>query len=470
MHRRIDGTEAGLEEIRAALREASLTAFRDMLPDEKILEACRSCGHEYRERLYGPVVTVFHFLLQAVQREESFAGTWQEMWTPLAAEYPELASHRFDSGALAHARARLPREVLEFLAEDACDGSAALATGGSAAEQQAFSVWRGFRLCALDGTMVSMPREDELVRHFGLHRTRHGEVRYPLARFVSLLNLGQCTIIDSRFGPHGKAETVMARPLIDRLGRGELVLLDRGLTGSPTMARILARGAEFLGRKNARLRVDKVKKVDRLARDDFIVEIPVSKPARKEDPSLPKTVRVRLFKARWKSPSGERLSEWFVTSLADRRRFKKHALAKLYHERWQIETSYEEFKVMFHSDVLRSKTVENVYKEFTSHVLAYQLTRKLMAAAAAKHGKKPARLSFLNAARWVMNYSHRMAAAPMWKLRAMYEALLDSIASSEIEVRPGRIEPRALTREWKHYPHLRMTRSEWRRRRLAGAN
>jgi len=457
MYTRIDGTEASLEEIRAALREAPLTALREMLPDGKILEACRFCGHQYRERLYGPEVTVFHFLLQAVQRDESFAGTWQEMWTPLAAEYPELASHGFDSGALAHARARLPREVLEFLAEDAC---------GDAASPPA--TWRGFRLRALDGTMVSMPREDELVRHFGLHRTKHGEVRYPLARFVSLLNLGPCTIIDWRFAPHGKAETVLARPLIENLGPGELVLLDRGLTGSPTMARILARGAEFLGRKNARLRTDKVKMVDRLGRDDFIIELSVSKPARKEDPSLPETVRVRLFKARWKSPSGERLVEWFVTSLADRRRFKKHALAKLYHERWQLETSYEEFKVMFHSDVLRSKTVENVYKEFTAHVLAYQLTRKLMAAAAAKHGKRPARLSFLNAARWVMNYSHRMAAAPMWKLRAMYEALLDSIASSEITVRPGRLEPRAVARERKHYPRLRTPRAEWREKRLSG--
>ena len=62
-------------------RLGQLTALREMLPDEKVLEACRSCGYEYRERLYGPVVTVFHFLLQAVQREESFAGTWQEMWS-----------------------------------------------------------------------------------------------------------------------------------------------------------------------------------------------------------------------------------------------------------------------------------------------------------------------------------------------------------------------------------------------------
>jgi hypothetical protein len=71
--------EASLEEIRKALREAPLAALREMLPDRKILEACESCGHEWRERLYGPIPTVLHFLVQAVQRDESFAATWQEL-------------------------------------------------------------------------------------------------------------------------------------------------------------------------------------------------------------------------------------------------------------------------------------------------------------------------------------------------------------------------------------------------------
>ena len=59
-----------------------------------------------------------------------------------------------------------------------------------------------------------------------------------------------------------------------------------------------------------------------------------------------------------------------------------------------------------------------------------------------------------------------MAAAPTWALPIYYERLLDAIAACEIDVRPGRREPRALTREWKHYPHLRMTRSAWRNQRL----
>jgi hypothetical protein len=59
-----------------------------------------------------------------------------------------------------------------------------------------------------------------------------------------------------------------------------------------------------------------------------------------------------------------------------------------------------------------------------------------------------------------------MAAAPAWALPIYYDRLLDAIAAGTIDVRPGRLEPRALTREWKHYPHLRLSRSEWRQQRL----
>jgi hypothetical protein len=128
-----------------------------------------------------------------------------------------------------------------------------------------------------------------------------------------------------------------------------------------------------------------------------------------------------------------------------------------------------EFKQLFHADVLRSKTVDNVYKEFAAHVLAYQLTRQLMVQAALRHGQEPTQLSFLNAARWVVHFSHRMAAAPARALPTLYQRLLDAIASCPIDVRPGRLEPRMISRETKHYPRRRVRRSVWRAQRLKEA-
>lgn len=445
-----------IEKIRTALRESPLMCLREILKDRQIYDACRACGHNFRERQYGPVATVFHFLMQAIQREDSFAATCQDIWTPLIADIPEVDPENFDCSALTHARKRLPKEVMHMLASQACNET----------NRSGISDWKGFRLLALDGSTVSMPREAELFEHFGAHRARTTTVRYPLGTTAFLLTVDDCLLLDWNFGPFDPGEDKTSRPLLGKLNPGDLLLADRGFAGSPTLARVRDKGADFLMRKNGRLKVENLPVIEKLGRNDFITEIPMSKPARKLDPSLPEKVRVRIFKAYWKTPAGEKIADWFVTSLIDSGRFKRNTLARLYHRRWRVETSYMEFKQTFHSDVLRSKTVDNIYKEFASHILAYQMVRLLICEAAKKHKKKASEISLLNATRWVLSFSRKMSYAPAWMLPLLYDRLLDSIACSEVDVRPGRLEPRALTREWKHYPHLRTSRAEWRKQRL----
>ena len=109
MHTCIGTGAENSEEIRRLLREAPLPAIRQLLTDKDILEACAACQHEYRDRRYGPVVTVFHFLAQAINREDSFASTWQELFTPVAAGLPQVSLSQADQSGLTHARGRLPQ-------------------------------------------------------------------------------------------------------------------------------------------------------------------------------------------------------------------------------------------------------------------------------------------------------------------------------------------------------------------------
>jgi hypothetical protein len=458
--RNIVRPRTSLEPIRVALREAPLAAIRQELTDRQILDACAQCAYTWRDRLYGPVTTVLHFVAQALQREASFAATWQELWAPVAAAFPELDPDQLDPSALTHARGRLPGGVLQTLAAEACARSAKLAA----------PTWRGLHLKALDCSTVSMPRQKELFAHFGAHRARTTTVRYPLATCAFLLEVGSALVLDYRFGPFDPGEMRTAGPLLDQLGPNDLLLADRHFAGTPALHAIGSTGAHFLMRKNARLIVERLPVIQQLGHHDFVTEIPISKTVRKAHPELPPAIRARVFKATWKAPDGRKVTEWFVTSLEDARRFKPRTLAKLYHQRWRSETSYLEFKQTFHADVLRSKTVDNIEKEFAAHVLAYQLVRLLMAQAGRNHRKKPTTISALNAARWLLSFSRLMATAPTALLPKLYQRLLDLIAASEIDIRPGRLEPRALTREWKHYPHLRISRTQWRAQQLQGVS
>jgi len=393
-----------LKGIFEVLQEAPLTALRQKVSDGMILEACAEAGYAFRRRKYGPVCTVFHFLLQAIQREESFAGTWAEIAGNAAAQMG-VDGLRFNSSAISQARSRLPKAAFDSLVETYCE-----------VDKSFFSRWRGMRLVALDSTTVSMPAVGELFEYFGRHRSRGRHVRYPLGTFCALLAVGTSLILDYRFGPYDPGEVKTARPLLDAVGEGDLLLADRRFAGSPTLGRTLERKADFLMRKNARLLIRNLPVIERLGKNDFITDIPMDTAARKKDPSLPAKVRVRLCKGAWRSPEGKRVEEWLVTSLMDKKRYKKGSLARCYHHRWQIETTFREFKVLFHADVLRSKRVDNAQKEFCAHVLAYQLLRLLIVEAAKKHHKKPrsprteSDYAGKNALSTIQNISTRMAA------------------------------------------------------------
>jgi len=74
----------------------------------------------------------------------------------------------------------------------------------------------------------------------------------------------------------------------------------------------------------------------------------------------------------------------------------------------------------------------------------------------------PIRISFVYAVRTIVMFTPALATEPIWKLPKIYKAMLAEIAAHLVPERPGRNEPRAVTRERKHYPKLKTTREVWR--------
>ena len=78
-------------------------------------------------------------------------------------------------------------------------------------------------------------------------------------------------------------------------------------------------------------------------------------------------------------------------------------MAALYHERWEIETAFDELKTHLRGAkiVLRSKTPDLVRQEFYGLLMAHFAIRGLMHEAALKADEDPDRLSFLHAVRLI---------------------------------------------------------------------
>ena len=98
---------------------------------------------------------------------------------------------------------------------------------------------------------------------------------------------------------------------------------------------------------------------------------------------------------------------------------------------------------------------------------AINVVRTVMLEAAVENGVDPIRISFTHAVRAIISFAPALASEPLWKLLEIYEAMLTEIASHLVSERPGRNEPRAITRERKHYPKLKVKRYRWRKRNAA---
>jgi hypothetical protein len=436
-----------LEAVRESLRESHLNALRNTLRDSDILEACREVGHKFRKRLLAPIVAVFHMIASGLWPDASFQAAWHV-----------FGGEAVSSGSLSKARNRLPAALFTKLA----DQVARLAAGVS----QPWAVWRGHRVVDFDGTCLSMEDNPELMAEFGTCNTKHGPGRFPLARMVVAMLWGTMTVLGYAVDGYVVSEQALAAELLPLLARGDLAVGDRHFAGANYYAKYLERGVEFLTRVHQRLKIARLKQLVTYSPDDFVVEMRVGKKHRREDPSLPKSVTVRLIRVEGRV-RGKFKSIWLVTSLLDAQRYPAAEIGRLYAGRWRIETVFKELKVTSGADVLRSKKPDGIRNEIAARMMAMNLVRIMMIEAAAAHGKEPTRLSFSAALRLVISTSLRMSTAPLWELGALYEIMLDRIAAETIPERPGRNEPRMKRRETRHYEVLRTTRAEWRQTHAA---
>ena len=447
-----DGTVC-LQAIRKKLEETTLSSVREVLPDRAVHEACAAAGHAYRRRLLTPVVTVLHVVMAAIWPEESFAASWQVIWDAMVSRLSGAAGQSPPRSSVTRARSRLPvgvwRRLFGWLSHRAQTLSAPL------------DRWRGHRVVLVDGTCVSMPETPGLLAAFGRSRGYHGEGRYPLARLVTLALANTMTVVGYALGAYRQDETTLSFALLERLEKGDLLVGDRRFAGAALYHRYRSRGLSFLTPVHQALKVSRLKRLARCPGGGFLTTLRITDAYRRKDPTLPAGVMVRLIPVAIRS-RGKRETTWLVTSLLDANRYPAREIVALYARRWRIETLFREVKIDLSADVLRSKTAEGVRKEMIARLIAVNVVRMIILEAAIRHGVDPLRISFAHAIRAILVFAPALAVEPIWKLPAIYEAMLQEIASHSVPERPGRIEPRAVRRDPKRYPRLRETRQAWR--------
>ena len=437
---------------------STLNAIQSLLPQSKIEKVCAEVHYNWRDRVLSPAVTVLHMILAAIWPEESFNASWQVQWAAVASHYPDLAGQSPSRGTVSKARKRLPLALWDKLF--------AYVSQTAQAWGEAFAYWRGHRVVLLDGTCVSMPDEPALFEAFGTSTGYHGQGKYPLARVATLCLAGTMTVIAYALGGYCQGEWALALTILDTLRKGDLLLADRYFAAAHYYWRYQSLGLEFLTRTHQCLIVSRIKRVQSYSRNDFVGWLTINKHYRKKDRTLPAHLLVRFVQATIRI-RGTRQVIWLATSLLDAQEYPAAEIVQLYGRRWRIETAFEQLKIRLSADVLRSHSPDSIRKEFVARCIALNLVHSVILEAASVHHVDPMRISFAHAVRAILIFSPALACEPLWRLPQIYRALISEIAHHLVPERPGRIEPRAVRRERRHYPALKETRAEWRSRYAA---
>lgn len=354
-----------------------------------------------RERLLPAPAVVYYVMALALWREAPL----EEVLRVVCEGLQWLGGGKAEAvqaskSAISQARSRLGPEVMRQLADRVLRPLAAAGAPGA--------WYRGLRVMALDGSCMDVADEAANAEFFGYPGASRGQTAFPQARLLGLVECGTHAVVGATIAPYSRSEQAMAADLLPaKLAPDMLVLADRNFYGFKLWRIACASGARLAWRVKSNLKLP----VQQLLSDGSYLSTVFDSADRARQAG--QTVRVIDYTLQG-SATPVQDSYRLVTNILDPEAAPASELAALYHERWEIESVFDEFKTHLraNSTVLRSKTPELVQQELWGLLLAHFAIRQLMVQAAWPRGLDPDRLSFTHAVRVIKRKMPQAAAVP----------------------------------------------------------
>jgi hypothetical protein len=307
---------------------------------------------------------------------------------------------------ISQARTRLGAAPLEALYREVAAPVAQEGTPGA--------WYRGWRVMSLDGTTLDVGDTVANARAFG----RPGSARgvnttgaFPQLRLMGLLENGTHAICGAELGPYRTSEATLAQAVVPRLTGAMLCLADRGLLGFDLWRQAATTGAALLWRASATFTLPLL---ERFPDGSYRSELRWNSFCASSDRTA---IPVRVIEYTLPAVPTAEASYRLVTSILEPDRAPAAELATLYHERWEMETAFDELKTHLRGGqrVLRSKTPDLVRQEAWGFLLAHFAIRALMheaALGALPRARDPDTLSFTHALRVTRRTLPHVSAIP----------------------------------------------------------
>lgn len=420
-----------------------LASLEELLPDAEVEALCRDRGHTWRYRQLPPGATVRSMVHRSLHPDHSISGVLADL---AALQGPEFATPT--DAAWCQARSRLPVEVLTELfqrrAKDCRDRFG-----------EPYR-WAGRWIFRADGTTISMPDTPSLAEAFGYSTCGRGPSRFPVAQLTFIELAGLNVIWDYRLDEYRRSEQAQLYAMWHSLPTGCICLMDKQFCSFYILTKLLQR--DIVAVTPLHQHRDPQKLIARgtsLGTNDWRVPLKLQPHRRRQynDPSLPKTLPVRLIRVQ-RQNGRNRKTLWLVTTLMDSDLYPAEEIAELYRTRWGIETRIGSLKTTLEMNVLRSKSPDAVRREVAAIVLGHNLVWTLIHESVEAIETPAHTISFAGAIKVILAFSAALLQAPTHRRAAVYDTMLVEIARRTNHHPPGRVEPRRIKRCPIRYPYL----------------
>ncbi len=211
------------------------------------------------------------------------------------------------------------------------------------ADHPGLKTWKGFRLCAIDGSKLRLPNEPDIIETFGVHTGRESQKDCSLALASVYYDVLNHMSIDSSINPVHTSERKCAASHLESALPQDLSLLDRGYNAFWLYSLYQTKKLAFCMRGKINTGVVFKAFVESGKEETIIALKPTDRSLKQQcrEKGLPVTpLTLRLIRVELDNSEIEVL----VTNLMDKQRFPSNEFKQLYHLRWGIEENYKRLK------------------------------------------------------------------------------------------------------------------------------
>jgi hypothetical protein len=441
-----------------------LRQFHKLLPASLLISWLALCENEFYSRAFTPLISLWymiflrlnpnHTLSSAV--EDASAGGADRL-SPrgkrLSNQLRSMATTSFSD-----ARQRLPLEICS----KALSHIAARIIGSIQVPQ-----FFGLRVGLLDGSTCRMRPFGDIPKHFPPHRPGNckKEPYWCLARVVGMICMATGAVMRCQIDtPKMSEQALCARLLAERAWNGWLFVADRNFGVYSVLRAILGAQAHGL----VRLTESRAAKMARSAGVKLVPGLDARinwTPSRHDhcpEGLAPQTIEGRLIAVRIERPGYRSMTLHLFTTLLDQ--CPVDQLLELYGQRWKIEICFRYIKSQMDLGFLECHSAGMARKEWLAGLIAYNLIRWTMAAAAASSEVPVQMLSFSRTRELLVGWLRRTSISG--RTVASWKQLLKRIVKARLPKRrkPRPPEPRAMRAFQKDVAKLEGSRAEARRK------